>query len=805
MKEEHNKNYRQTETKVTTTSNHDNKDSSSLQKPKPPKHNEEKINHIKKIWKIIRQTFHITYSTGKVLLITFLLLLTSALIFGAGCGVGYFANLVDKMTIPTEASLDKDLHQLSELSTLKYANGETIATLQSDIVRTTVNAKDIPNVLKEAVIDTEDPNFYHHKGVVPKAILRAMVAQMTGAYSPSGGSTITQQLVKQQLLSNEATFDRKAKEVLLAARIEKYFSKEDILTTYLNVTSFGRNNKGENIAGIDEAAKGIFGVSPKDLSLPQAAFIAGLPQSPIVYSPYNALGELKSKNELRYGLERKNIVLLNMYRQGDISKKEYEQAKNYDLTKDFLKKEEKHTRQYNYLYFAIKDEAIRRLMPLYYQQDGYTKEDIHQSEALYNQYYELAGTKLSSEGYTVTSTIDKNIYQTMQEVVKNEGSKLDEKKKDKTVEVGNVLLNNETGRVYGFVGGRDFNKNENNHALFTKRSAASTMKPIIAYAPALDIGLINSQTMLNNQYFVYSNGKQVTNYGNSRGSGFESATEALMYSHNIPVMNLYRELLKEGNPYQYISDLNLGLTEKQVNYESSPLGTNNVTVLAQTGAYSALANGGVFNEPYMVESIKDSQGNIVYEHELENKQVFKPSTASIMNEMMRKVLTEKDATGYRVTKTMKKEAKTLSQGDWVAKTGTSEYNTDFWFIASTPKVTLSSWTGYDDNSKMTDHVRDAGMDYWVKLADAIHKADPTILGLDQSFNLSNDVYKAKVSKATGTKTGTCKYKGKKYTTPNKTVEAYATESDAIKKASYTFGIGGTEGMYQQVWQQINKK
>lgn len=804
MKEEHNKNYHATENKVTTMTN--NKESvSSLQKPEKPVHNEETTKRIHHIWKIIRQTFHITYSTGKVLLITFSLTLVALITFGAGCGMGYFAHLVDKMSIPTEASLDKELHQLSELSTLKYANNETIATLQSDIVRTTVDNKQIPTVLKEAVIDTEDPNFYQHKGIVPKAILRAMIAQMTGAYSPSGGSTITQQLVKQQLLSNEATLTRKAKEVLLAERIEKYFSKEDILTTYLNVTSFGRNNKGENIAGIKEAAKGIFGVEPKQLTLPQAAFIAGLPQSPIVYSPYNSLGELKSKKELSYGLERKNIVLLNMYRQGDISKKEYEEAKNYDLTKDFLPKEEKHTRQYNYLYFAVKNEAIQCLMPMYYERDGYTKEDIQQSEALYNQYYELASTKLSSEGYTVTSTIDKDIYQSMQRVVKEQGKKLDEKNKDKTVQVGNVLLNNETGRIYGFVGGRDFNKNENNHALFTKRSAASTMKPIIAYAPALDIGLINSQTMLNNQYFAYSNGNQVTNYGKSRGNGFESATDALMYSHNIPVMHLYRELLKKGNPYQYISDLNLGLTEKQVNYESSPLGTNNVTVVDQTAAYATLANQGVYNEPYMIERIEDSNGNIIYEHELENKQVFKKSTASIMNEMMRHVLTNKDATGYRVTKEMKKNAKDISRGDWVAKTGTSEYNTDFWLIASTPKVTLSSWAGYDDNSKMTDHVRDENMDYWVALAKEIYRTNPSIMGIDEHFTLDDSVTKEKVVKQTGTKAGSFKYQNKKYTTPKATIEAYASENDAIQKANYHFGIGGTQALYQAIWNEINKK
>lgn len=155
--------------------------------------------------------------------------------------------------------------------------------------------------------------------MVPKALVRALISDATGIGGSSGGSTLTQQLVKQQILSDETTFKRKANEILLALRIEKYFSKDEIVTTYLNVSPFGRNNKGENIAGVEEAAKGLFGKSAKDLNLPQAAFIAGLPQSPIVYTPYTNTGALK--DDLSLGMKRKDFVLFSMYREKAISAK----------------------------------------------------------------------------------------------------------------------------------------------------------------------------------------------------------------------------------------------------------------------------------------------------------------------------------------------------------------------------------------------------------------------------------------------------------------------------------------------------
>ena len=749
---------------------------------------------------------HKSYDIIKVTIYTLVIILFLIITLGAGIGVGYFASLVDNTSIPTKEQLNTKLHKAAQKSTLTYANGQPIATLHSDLVRTNVDANAISNNVTNALVAVEDPNFYVHHGITPKSIIRAGLSNLFGSNnSPSGGSTLTQQLVKQQLLSDDQTLARKAKELLLSYRVENYFSKEDILNTYLNISSFGRNNKGQNIAGIEEASMGIFGKHASEVSIPQAAFLAGLPQSPIIYSPYTATGELKSDANLKYGLERKNIVLKSMYRQKMLTKEQYEEAKNYDLKKDFLAPSHENTNNASYLYFAVRREAIEKLMPSFYEKDGYTEKDILDNEEKYNKYYQLAEDKISTGGYKIQSTIDRNIYESMQQAEEQHANILDETS-TKKIQVGNVLMDNQTGRIYGFVSGRDYSQNQVDHSFTTYRSPASTMKPIIAYAPAIDISMINSQTMLNDFSFTYAtNYKPVYNFGKTSGNKFESVYEALIHSDNIPVAHLYRTLLEKTNPYNYLKNMNMNLTDKEVHYESAPLGTNEVTVVEQTGAYATLANNGKFNEPYLIEKITDGHDKVIYQHQSTNRQVFKPETASIMNEMMRGVIRDKNGTGHHVEEKLKSLNETLANADWVGKTGTSEDGKDYWFIASTPKITLSSWIGYDDNSVMSEKLHEKNMDYWAYLAASIQKANSQIMGLDQKFTLNSNVVTEEVSKQTGTKTGTFTYANKEYTVPDDKVKAYGVSTNAFENPKYQFGIGGTLTQYNKFWDSITKK
>src|SRR5690625_340901 len=281
--------------------------------------------------------FDIFYRVVKSLIIIFVLILLIGGALGAGAGLGYFASLVHDTEIPEQEVMAEQINDYNEKSTMYYAGGEIISDLRADLLRTPVSLDEISPFLVEALVATEDEYFFDHEGVVPKAVARALIQDLTETGS-TGGSTLTQQLIKQQIVGGEVSHERKANEILLAMRLENHMDKDEILEAYLNISPFGRNNKGQNIAGVEEAAQGIFGVPATDVTLPQAAFIAGLPQRPIVYSPYTQFGEIKENHNL--SIERQREVLFRMYREGYITYEEYEDALAYDITQDFISREE---------------------------------------------------------------------------------------------------------------------------------------------------------------------------------------------------------------------------------------------------------------------------------------------------------------------------------------------------------------------------------------------------------------------------------------------------------------------------------
>src|SRR5690625_4516437 len=234
----------------------------------------------------------------------------------------------------TKADMQAQVNDYNRKSTLYYADNSEISDLRSDLIRTPVNLENISPFIINAVIATEDENFSLHEGVVPKAIIRAAAQELSNASNISGGSTLTQQLIKQQILSSEVTHSRKAVEILYAMHLENHFEKDQILEAYMNVSPFGRNNLGQNIAGIEEAAQGIFGVSASEVTLPQAAFLAGLPQSPISYSPYTQQGDIKE--DISSGINRQHEVLYSMFKEGYIIKEEYHDERVYDITSDLF-------------------------------------------------------------------------------------------------------------------------------------------------------------------------------------------------------------------------------------------------------------------------------------------------------------------------------------------------------------------------------------------------------------------------------------------------------------------------------------
>lgn len=747
-------------------------------------------------------TFNVIYRVFRSFLLIGVLAVSALGFLGLGIGMGYFASLVSDVKVPDKEELSQKINDVEQQSKIIYSNGKLVSVIKSDLIRTSVKSENISPFIKEALISTEDEYFYDHPGVVPKALVRATISDMTGLGGSSGGSTITQQLIKQQVLTSETSYKRKSAEILLALRAEKFFSKDEILNAYLNISPFGRNNQGENIAGIEEAATGIFNVHAKEVSLPQAAFLAGLPQSPIEYSPYTNTGEFKENFDL--GLKRKDDVLFNMYREHKINKKEYEEAKAYDLTKDFKKPQAPQNNQSGFLYNYLHEEALKILIPIYYEKDGVTAEEYAESDKLQTKYHEIAERELRQNGYTVHTSIDQNIHNAMQEAVAQYGGMLDVSGTD-PVETASVLMDNKTGRIYGFIGGRNYDQSQYNRAFNSYRSPGSTIKPILAYAPAIDVGLIGSESKLSDYPKKYRSGQEINNFSDKGSYTFKTVREALQWSLNIPVVNLYGDLLNQADPKSYFDKMNItSIKPEEYGIESVPLGGTSLTVFEETVAYATLANKGVYNEGYAIDKITDNNGDVIYEHKQNPVQVFKPSTASIMNDMMRDVIDK--GTGMPAKDTLYSINPTLANADWVGKTGTSDLQKDYWFTASTPAVTMSSWIGYDDMKiSMPDSWNKQNMYYWAYVTNYVYQSHPEIFGVNEKFTLDPTVHRQQVVEFTGEKPGSFNTDGYDMNMSHaKTKTSLYSEGSGAPDARFKFGIGGTDENYRREWNSYIK-
>lgn len=737
--------------------------------------------------------FGIFLRTLKLLINSIVVLGFLIAIFGGGVGVGFVVSLFDKVEVPKTEELVEKVSEVSRISTVTYSDGSLVSEVNSDLLRIPVTSEEVSDYLKQAVIATEDETFETHNGVVPKAVLRAALGSI-GLGSSSGGSTLTQQLIKQQLVGDAPTFTRKANEIISALALERNMTKNEILTIYLNVSPFGRNNQGKNIAGVEAAARGIFGKTAKELSVPQAAYIAGLPQSPIVYSPYASDGTRKSDDDMIHGIERYQDVLYNMYRASFLTKEEYEAYKDYDIKQDFIAPAPITADTKDYLYYEVMEEAQQVMFDYLVKRDNVSENDL-KNDDIKSSYEEMATQELSQGGYIIKSTVDKGIYSAMQSVVANYGSVLDNG--NEYVETGSVLIDNSTGAILGFIGGRNFATNQNNHAFDTQRSPASTIKPLLAYGIAIDQGLLGSASILSNYPTNFSSGQPIM-YGSSKGTGMMNLQTAIDMSVNIPAFWTYKMIQNAGvNAKDYMEKMNYHIPMYDI--ESVPLGGGvEISVLTNTNAYQTLANGGVYNKHYIVESITASDGTVVYQHEVAPVQVYSKATASIMNQLLRQVVNS----GY--TTTFKSRLNSLNPqaatSDFVGKTGTSNEVNDVWLMLSTPKVTLGTWVGNDDNSEMyvwTGYYNNS--QYVAYLVDALYNVKSDMFS--GKFELDSSVISSSVVASTGQRPGTTQVNGRQFTVSGALTTSYWAKNGA-PVTSYKFMVGGTESDYSKAWATV---
>ncbi|WP_252502601.1 transglycosylase domain-containing protein [Sporosarcina sp. Marseille-Q4943] len=695
--------------------------------------------------------------TSGVIWNLFLLFLVFGLtlgVFAASVGAGYFASLVAKEPLRTKAEMRGNIFNYEETSEIYFANDIYLGKVNADIERKETTLKDVSPFVIDAVLATEDEYFETHEGIVPKAIFRGLFQDVTNSSSQTGGSTLTQQLIKNQILTNEVSYERKAKEILLAMRLEHFMDKEEILEAYLNIIPYGRNAMGQNIAGIETAAEGIFGVTAKELNLPQAAYITGIPQAPFAYTPFKGSyygGGLKNDENIKAGIDRMKTVLFRMKETGYITDKQYEEAIAYDITKDFREKTERATERYPYLTQEIQKETIEILAKILAEKDGIDPERVEDDVKVQEKYEILAEREMRTGGYRIYSTVEKDLYDEMNKIAQefeHYGFTYTREEKDYStgeiilkddpVQVGAIMIENSTGKILSFIGGRDHQLIATNHATQAHRPNGSSMKPLLVYAPAIEYGVIGAGSPVVDVKFEVPDGSDTwspSNYNADVENGIIPARKALAESLNLPTARLYREIV-DRRPAEFLEKMNFTKLHKEdyTNYSTSFGGMKiGVSVEENTNAFATFANGGKFIQSYIIERIEDMSGNVVYQHEIKPVDVFSPETSYIVTDMLRDVL-KPGGTGQQLPSFMNFKT------DLAAKTGTTNKYADAWLVGYNPNISMGLWFGYYDQTRKL-YTRGSGQMHpttrttmlFGRLMNAANKVRPDIIGAASTF------------------------------------------------------------------------
>ena len=564
-----------------------------------------------------------------------------------------------------------------------------------------IDITEISDYIQQGYIDVEDKRFKSHHGVDWIATFRAGLELIRhGGHITQGGSTITQQVIKNNLLTAERSFDRKALEILIASQLEKEFTKADIMEFYCN-----SNYYGNSCYGVEGAAQYYFGVNANSVDLAQAAMIVGISNSPNNYNPVV---------DYELCMKKKERVLGYMLKQEHITQEEYDEA--VKERPEILKKSDNVGGQSYETTYAVHDAAI-----LYMKHSGFEFKYTFESEEEYTEYkdkyseaYNEAAERIREGGYKINTSFDSSIQEHLQNAIDGtlagETDLQDDGRYD--MQGAGVCIDNETGQVVAAVGGRGLN-DEFNRAYLAKRSAGSSIKPLVVYGPALNEGVISPATIYNDAEI------DINGYApkNSDGQYFGNVTvrEALARSLNTVAAQIFTDTGSQ-RALGYLDKMQFSSLSFGDAYNTAiALGgfTNGVTVEDMTRAYAAIANDGVLRDSTCIRSIVSETEGTIYDYtNSEEVKVFNADTSFILKDMMQGVFNEDYGTGaaYRT-----------EEQCFAGKTGTTNENRDGWFAGFSTSYTAVIWTGCD-TPKSNPHL--AGNEYplaaWSSFMNAIH-------------------------------------------------------------------------------------
>ncbi|RED65880.1 transglycosylase domain-containing protein [Cohnella lupini] len=700
---------------------------------------------------------------------------------GAGAVTGFIASLVSDDPIRDRSFIEEKINENAVTGFVYFNDNSPIGQLRSEEDRRPITYDQIPQIMIDAVIAIEDKNFFTHPGVDSNGLLRAVRQQLLNESVQTGGSTITQQVARRVFLNLDQTSSRKAKEIFLSLRLERFLNKEQILTAYLNKIPYGNGSSGYQVYGIKAAANGIFGIKNlDDLNIAQAAYLAGVPQLPSVYSAFNGKGDFNEKN-FNGAVKRQKLVLSRMLEEHKISQAQYEEALAFDLYGSLAKPSEKAYNTYPYLMLEVERQAAELLVLK--NNPDLTPEDLKKKEN--STLIEEARAQLLRSGYKVKTTIDKKVYNLMHDVAENPENFAPDHPVKGVEQTAAVMMDQKTGAILGMIEGRDFHIEQMNFATQMTRQPGSAMKPIGAYLPAIDKGLVQPGSVLDDSPIILKNGGggyHIPKNSNNRYSGLVTARQALNNSYNIPALKLFLNKVTIKESWAFARSLGITtLVKEDDEAQTGVIGglKYGVSVEELTNAYSAIANKGVFNDAYLIEEIRDANNEIVYKHEADPKRIVSEQSAYLMTDMLRTVVTNGTATS------LMSQFKNYKNIPIVGKTGTTQNYGDVWFEGYTPDITLGVWAGYEKaiHTLSTDsHGRARSI--WAKIMNEVTDAKPELFPT-KTFDKPDGIVSMTVSSVSGKlPTDLTKAAGKLVTDIFNRKFIPTEEDDALVKVKY---------------------
>jgi 1A family penicillin-binding protein len=605
----------------------------------------------------------------------------------------------------------------AEATTIYARDGQTeLYKIRGDKNRTRIEFDQMPKCIKDATVDTEDKTFYKHSGLDPRGVARAVLVNFElGSSNAQGGSTITQQLVKNALLSPERTYTRKAKELVLSLEIEQMFTKDRILELYLNEIPYG-----SNAYGIEAASQTYFGKHAKDLNLAECATLAGIPRAPTFYSPFTSNDPDRLKN-------RTNFVLDQMVKQGSITEAQANEAKQQVAS--------------GLQFAAARGEDIKAPHFVFYVREQLEKE---------------YGTKQVEEGgMKVVTTLDPDKQKIAEEVIQENAES-----KFKAYGASNAALTSvdpKTGQILAMVGSVDYFNTEgegNVNVATSERQPGSSFKPIVylagfkkAYDPNLHLAF-NPATLLWDVKTDFGGGYSPNNYdGTFRGP--VSARDALQQSLNVPAVKML-DLVGIGTSLDLAHNMGITTLNDPDRYgDSLVLGGGEVKLVDMTSAYGVMANqgtaavwqrnsNGTHTTSTPLLEVRDRKGKVLDKYKANDHEVFNKDLAYQISDVL-----SDDAA--RAPEFGRGSALTLPGRPAAAKTGTTDSFRDAWTLGYTPQLAAGGWIGNNDNSPMDKVGGSIGAaPIWQEYMERALKGQPV-----QKFEKPDGIKEMKVDKLTG--------------------------------------------------------